>query len=763
MRLCGRWRIDATTRRVAIAAVLLAVHVTAAAAQPSSAVYDAARPMEPERASDRFSDEITVLEVVLPVRVLLRGEPLAGLEAENFEIWQDDRKLPILGIERVDLRRTEAVQDGRRRSSGAATESQPPPLGERSFLALFDLAQSPANRLRLAVDSMRSMVETQLHPGDRVGVAVLGGGGSSLLVPLTLDRERVAAGLDLVAAMTSGRARRVAEARERLRRLPGEGLRELAAAVGPAAALTFASGEISGTLADPTLTTSLGGSNPALGAIDSGSGDPLAIAAELEGFSQLSGRRRLGRYVEELAVLLSGVPGDKCLMYFAAGIPDFESAVQAPLLGSGLLDTYVSMVAALVRSGWVLNAFDVMGVGEGSAGSLFYLADETGGELFDDYGHLEVATQRLVERTSVSYRLAFRTPELVADGRFRPVEVRLRGVPDGAVVHGSLGYSAPRPNADKSRLERRLEDFERGLRADDRADFPARVTLLTTPIAPGTPRADESESAGGTGDRGRRRVTLMLEVDGEALLGALPAGALDRRFALEIMASAADGRVSRYQPGAVVDLLRERIELRQESDRARLRDGLRFLGDLEVGSGEHEVRVRLREARGGATFHTTRIVPAMTTHQAEVGSLVAYLVAPRGRGILAREGDTEAHTAVGSPLRVADELLLPAVRRRFVRGEEGLLVLRFYGVDPNQVRLVTELRSEDDRELATALDLWSGASRRDESDGSVVVATSLETADLAPGSYRLLISWFDGGGLQGAAGVEFDVLAAPAP
>jgi VWFA-related protein len=691
---------------------------------------------------DVFAEEITVLEVVLPVRVFVGSQPVAGLTARNFEVRDQGQVLPLIGFEAIDLRSISLGAEHQSSSIASHPEQAAASFdnSERSFLALFDLAQSPSHRIELAVRSMRKMVEGQLRPSDRVGVAILSGGGSQLLAPLTVERARVLAALDLVEALLTRKPRLQEKARRNLAAAPRDSLRELTAAVGPAAALALAQGEIP-SLVDPGLQRSFGDlPSPIFGQFNDGAGDPASIGAELEASAVTSSRRRLGRYVEELVTLLSGVRGDKYLMYFANGLPNFEAAVQEPLLGSGLLETYVSMTEALVRSGWVLNAFDVMGVGEGNAGSLFYLADETGGELFDNFGHLEVATEQLVERTSVSYRLIFQTPEIRRDGRFRSLDVTLLDAPAGARVQGMLGYNAPKAERQKTRLERRLEEIEAGFREPDREDFPAHLVLLNTPL-----------------EGPRRRITLLLEVEGQALLRALPRNGLDRRFALELMASASDGQLSSYQAGSVVDVLRERIALPSDEFGAALGNGFRFLGDLEVGAGEHEIRVRLRDPRGGATFQTTRIVQGSSADEVDPTGMVAFLASPRGQGVLVRESGTDVHQAGSSPLVLGTEVLLPSRLTSIRRGEQRPLVLRLYGGDFAGVRLGAELRSRDDEALGELPGLWERAVRRQEADGSMVVITTLTTEDLAEGSYRLLLSWFAADTLRGAAGVEFEL------
>src|SRR6185369_10559041 len=78
------------------------------------------------------SSSVQVLSVEVPVEVLRDGEPVRGLQAGDFEVWEGRRRLPITGFEALDL----AAPGARGRTATV------PAAARRHFLFLFDLAFS---------------------------------------------------------------------------------------------------------------------------------------------------------------------------------------------------------------------------------------------------------------------------------------------------------------------------------------------------------------------------------------------------------------------------------------------------------------------------------------------------------------------------------------------------------------------------------------------------------------------------------------------
>lgn len=54
------------------------------------------------------------------------------------------------------------------------------------------------------------------------------------------------------------------------------------------------------------------------------------------------------------------------------------------------------------------------------------MADQTGGEFLRNYNNLNMAMEEVLERTSITYLLAFRIPANERDGQRHKIKVRLK-------------------------------------------------------------------------------------------------------------------------------------------------------------------------------------------------------------------------------------------------------------------------------------------------------------------------------------------------
>jgi Ca-activated chloride channel family protein len=92
------------------------------------------------------------------------------------------------------------------------------------------------------------------------------------------------------------------------------------------------------------------------------------------------------------------------------------------------------------------------------AGAVNTITRETGGEIFDTSAHSLTPTLRaVIDRLKQRYTLGYQSTNKARDGRFRAVEVRVRGeaLPPGRryQVHARRGYYAPSESAARERLQ----------------------------------------------------------------------------------------------------------------------------------------------------------------------------------------------------------------------------------------------------------------------------------------------------------------------
>ncbi|HEX7807871.1 MAG TPA: VWA domain-containing protein, partial [Thermoanaerobaculia bacterium] len=114
-------------------------------------------PLHAQRVAETL--EITVVEV--PVTVVDRdGNPVRGLTAENFEVLDEGKRVPIEYFETVDMTTLST-------SAGATI----PPAATRHFLLLFDLANSSPGVIGRAGEAAKRFVQDQLGQRDLAAVA----------------------------------------------------------------------------------------------------------------------------------------------------------------------------------------------------------------------------------------------------------------------------------------------------------------------------------------------------------------------------------------------------------------------------------------------------------------------------------------------------------------------------------------------------------------------------------------------------------------
>jgi VWFA-related protein len=403
--------------RVPIAALFLALLVPPAPGlpRPSSAQVPPAEPSEP---AELFGESIAITEVEIPVQVLHRGEPVRGLTAEDFQVFDAGEPAEVVGFRVVDLGSGEAE----RADAGGGEEA------ERYVLYLFDFLLSSPRKVERALFRARDRIVGQLRPGDRVGVGYLSPAGGRVILASSSDPADVGTALDVVEAMTDGRDPDVVR-----------GLRRLSVAQGLPPG------------GDPDLVRALADARreieAGLGASRrrgrAGTGEPHPVLGEVFTAETSDGIKAQAEQVARVATSLRDVPGPRHLLLLTEGFrPD-------ALLDPVVLRDLRGLFGSLRRSGWTLHAFDIGGIPDPfdpdgtNADALFYLANETGGQLLANYNRLPDATETLLKKISVTYVLTIRPPaDAPPDGRLRRIDVRLKDDLPGSRLHHRTAYSA---------------------------------------------------------------------------------------------------------------------------------------------------------------------------------------------------------------------------------------------------------------------------------------------------------------------------------
>ncbi|HSL82092.1 MAG TPA: VWA domain-containing protein, partial [Thermoanaerobaculia bacterium] len=617
----NRFQIPSLTRCAAWALVALVASTSALLAQ---------------RNRDRFTEEIDVVTVEVPVQVLADGQPVTGLKRENFEIYDGRKRQVITGFDVVDLRAD--------RPANLPIQNIPV-SARRHFLLLFDLSFSDPSVISRARRAAFDLVEKEFHPTDVVAVATYSlQQGPQLVLGFTPDRRQIELAIETLG-------------------LPG--------------LLERAADPLAFVIADTALTSQRAGTDSdRVGNVDLESLFAANIQDYAVGFDRAERGEAQGRVAalttafEDLAKAMGDVTGRKHVVYLSEGFDaqvvlgsdDFqrrqevarataegrfwESDSEEMYGSTGTLTGLEKMLEAFRRADCTIQAVDIGGLRAGpdaaarrsGQDSLFMMANSTGGELYRNFNDLSGAMGKMLERTSVTYVLAFQADDVKFDGDFHKLRIELKGdVPRGAKVVHKPGFYAPRPYKDRSAIQKRLEAAQQILSGDDAGVLGASV--VAAPF-----RAEA----------GRAYVPVLIEIDGPSLL----AGVRGKTAALEIYAYAI------AEDGSVGDFMTQTMGLDVEKVRPALEaSGLKFFGDLDLPPGDYLVRVLVRESESGRS--ATRAVPVMVP---EFGSGFPTLAMPLfpeepGKWLMVQEtAGSEARSARPFPFVLDGNAYLPAAK-----------------------------------------------------------------------------------------------------
>ena len=375
----------------------------------------------------------------------------------------------------------------------------------------------------------------------------------------------------------------------------------------------------------------------------------------------------------------------------------------------------------LERADCVIQAVDIGGLQakadvrrhrEGKQG-LFMLADGTGGELFENFNNLTEAMEHMLERTSVTYVLAFQAEDLKLDGEFHKLKVKLEGDPKGARLVHRPGYFAPRPYAKLSTTERSLSA------ASQLYGAPGGELEVATLAAPFEVTSQPAY------------VPSLIEVNGADLLK----GVQDGQVTVEIYAYAvaANGEVRDFYNQILgIDIEKAGSALQQR--------GLKFWCEFEVPPGDYVARVLVRNSVTGASGVAVSPFRVPDAGRQEPVLLPPFFPEPAGQWLDVR-GERAEERMHDYPFTIQGQAFVPAVRPVLSPGQTSPVLLAGYGLGES-VRIHGELMTLRG-EPVQGVFLNVGEGRPGEEPGMVQWAATLSFGALEPGDYVLQVSATD--------------------
>jgi VWFA-related protein len=603
-----------------------------------------------------FEDTSQVVSVEVPVNVVGRdGEPVRGLTADDFEVYDGNSRQALSSFEVIDLKTLNAAP-----AAPAAAPAPPPadlrPAARRHFLLLFDLSFSTPTSILKARLAARDFVLSSLQPTDLAAVATYSlESGPKLIVTFTPDRAQLARAIDTLGYHQNDDGGVHTDALQFLVEEP-DALLE--------------------------MVQQSGSRNDRVGEKDSAVLEYLksiAIVADKdERTFQMSRISNYSRALAEMAKALNNVQGRKQVIFFSEGFdsrlllgrdttdPDAQVDNDNVIFGqsytvdndqrfgnTGLQGNLGRMLDEFRRADCVIQAVDIGGLRAGAderarpsgEGALFYMANETGGELFKDANNLRDPLAKVLERTSVTYLLTFERSDLKNDGAYHRLRVKAK-LPAGARLTSRAGYYAPRPF-------QQLDPLEKNLLASDGIASAAPMRDVQLNVLAAAFRATPSKGY----------VPIIVEAGGRSLLS----GEKGKKLDIEIYAYASD------QKGQMRSFFNRRLALDLSKGKGREameEGGIKYYGHFDLEPGTYQVRVLVRNAVTGRTGVQSVAVTVPTYAEAQPILLPPFFIEERQKWLLVREqsgGDLKG--SVVYPFTVAGEPYVPAARP-VLRGEK---------------------------------------------------------------------------------------------
>jgi VWFA-related protein len=658
----------------------------------------------------RFEESTQVVAVEVPVNAVDRnGRPVRGLTAADFEVFDEGARQALSHFEVVDLdalRQDQSPEALRAGAVGTVGDLEAIAAAvRRHFMLLFDISFSSPTAILRARLAAHDFVLHALRPTDLVAVATYSlATGPRLVLTFTPDRAQLAHAIDTLGIEKSEEAAKAGGDPLHFIITPPSGLDSeaglaaLAASAGAAGAGGGAGPKQALAAAQAILLENL-----------------VAIRAAAERDQRAYDRSQITAYARALGTMakaLDSVKGRKTVVYFSEG---FDSRL---LLGRGDLGSDEAaaeqlnvelgqthlvdndkrygntqlqgvinrMLEQFRRADCVIQAIDIgglraksdaTGVGaappvSGGQEALFYLANETGGELFKDANNFREQLERVLDRSTVTYLLAFQRSDLKPDGAYHRLRVKTRA--PGVRLSYRTGYFAPRSYRELNPMEREL------LAAQDIAVAVPRtgldVSLLAAPFRAGEKLA---------------YVPVIIEVGGHSLLDGEKAERVD----LELYAYASN------RQGRMTDFFSRKFALNLQKGRDAVEStGVKYYGHLDLPPGDYQVRVLVRNAVSGRAGVRTAAISVPAYQKREPVLLPPLFVEARRSWVLVREHAKTGEASVVYPFLLKGEPYVPAAHPALSRDDKARLCLVGYNLGKGDLVIEGSVVAADGKLLA---------------------------------------------------------------
>ncbi|MBN1273427.1 MAG: VWA domain-containing protein, partial [Candidatus Aminicenantes bacterium] len=386
---------------------------------------------------EQYRHEVAVTLKLIQVYVTDKsGSPVTGLGVEEFELFDNGKRVPITAFEEYDFSYPPAEADQRKKKEDLPAYKE---KMNRKFFIFFDFAFNNASGIKKSKEAALHFIDTKLHPDDELGLI-----SYSAIKGLVLHKHLTTRHDEVKNIIESFGAEKVLGRTENI-----EGL------------FWYGSGDKT---KDPFLDQS-----------------PLMPSDELK-------LERMGKFlrgernnlikqahffaldIARLAKALRYIPGYKNFIFLSSGINgSLMYGIGAPFgnikkgsWGDTILrNAYEKMTKELAASNSRFYALDSEELSSAlkmdyqmtGASSLKALSQETGGKYFTLVGDYKKTLEEINDTTLTYYVLGYDIDEKW-DGAYHKIEVKVKR--KGCKVHAQAGYFNPKPFSEFSDLEKRI-------------------------------------------------------------------------------------------------------------------------------------------------------------------------------------------------------------------------------------------------------------------------------------------------------------------
>jgi VWFA-related protein len=429
-----------------------------------------------------LQEEVTVTLKLIQVYVTdKKGKPVTDLEQSEFELYDNGKPKKITDFERHIL----ALPDTATKIQQVKTKIIPPRKMSRKFFFFFDFAFNNVGGITMAKRAAQHFIDTQVLPTDQVGILSYSThNGLMLYEYLTTEHEKIRDVIkDIGLKETLGRAGQLMEDLEG-EKWPGD--------------------------------RAVQGDETWAKQVQKAREDSLRIGGKMEWKYQA---RLFSSALKDLAQALRYIPGQKNIILFSVGVPNFmmyprsdSTRSQLNRINYSLSDStdlrnrYEKMHRELETANSPVYAVNVEGVFadfmereggtklsrsltrefEPDSGiadwdrrgdkTLREMASNTGGKYFGDINDYKKIVEEIHTHTGSYYVLGYYIDEKW-NGKYHRVKVKVKR--KGCKAYGQGGYYNPKPFTKFSPIEKKLHLVDLAFSESPHFGIPVRFPITT--------------------------------------------------------------------------------------------------------------------------------------------------------------------------------------------------------------------------------------------------------------------------------------------